>query len=258
MIRRLKSITSYILLNNIFIAFCAVGLCINTSIVLQVPIRDVYFYGFIFNATLFTYNVYYLKDLAHPHAKLLAAIGIIFSVFFFALCDLIPVYELIFISILSALYILPGYIGIKRTKSYLIFKFILLVVVWTHTTLLLPLKDYTINPSFILLYCNRFIFLWNLSMLFFIKDEESKFKKNLLVHSLYFTIFIQLIISIWYTYTISIEYGLVYILMSLVLMLLGWYFIKYKKSQLYYLFFVDGIMLLETIFVLLLQISFQD
>jgi hypothetical protein len=256
--QRIKGFLSFLLKNNIFIAFCAVGMCLNTSILLNVPFRDFSFYGFIFSATLFSYNIYYLKDKAHPYALLFTIIGIVLSCIFFYLCNSIFTYDLVFISILSALYILPGYLGFKGSKYYLLFKLLILVFVWTNTTVLVPLIRYEVELPFLLFYINRFLLIWNLSMLFFIKDEESKFPKNSLRISLYCTLLLQFINSIYYTYSISIEYGLLFILMSVILLSISIYFLRIKKTQLYYLFFVDGIMLLESIFVFILQFSFQD
>ncbi len=256
--QRIKGFLSFLLMNNIFIALCAVGMCLNTTILLNVPFRDFSFYGFIFSTTLFSYNLYYLKDKSHPFALLFSIIGFVLSCSFFYLSNLTITFDLIFISFLSALYILPGYMGFKGSKYYLLFKLLILVFVWTNTTILLPITYYEFDLPFYLFYINRFLLIWNLSMLFFIKDEESKFPKNSLRISLYCTLFLQLINSIYYAYSIAIEQGLLFILMSVILLIISIYFLRFKKTQLYYLFFVDGIMLLESIFVFILQFSFQD
>jgi hypothetical protein len=100
--------------------------------------------------------------------------------------------------------------------------------------------------------------MWNLSMLFFIKDEVQKFKKGILETSLAITLLFQIINSMLVFYFYQTSIGLLCLFISFAVLAFSYLYRKNKKSQLEYLFFVDGIMILETIFVLLLSLSFQE
>jgi hypothetical protein len=95
-------------------------------------------------------------------------------------------------------------------------------------------------------------------MLFFIKDEVHKFKKGILEKSLIITLLFQIINSVMVFNLYQTTIGLLFLFISFAVVSACYYFTKNKKSQLNYLFFVDGIMILETIFVLLLSLSFQE
>lgn len=259
MMNGIKSILSYILINNIFIALCAVGLAYNSSYLLNTTPHSISFYGFLFCTTLFAYNLYYVQDKKHPHARWYTLIGFLGSLLFYIFeKDTIPHYNLVVIGIFSGLYILPGFLGFKSTKWYLLFKLLLLVLVWTNTSILLPNPHIELNSAFLLIYSNRFLLMWNLSMLFFIKDEVHKFKKGILETSLSITLLLQIINSVLVFYSYQTIIGLLFLFISFTVVAISYLFTKNKKCQLEYLFFVDGIMILETIFVLLLSLSFQE
>lgn len=62
---------------------------------------------------------------------------------------------------------------------------------------------------------------------------------------------LQLMLALLILFEINVGLGLVYFLIAIINTFISRYFNTHKKSDLYYLFFVDGIMLLQTIFVLI-------
>lgn len=248
----LHTLYKFILQNNIFISLCAVGLSMETAVLFHNPFRAITFYTFIFFGTLFTYNMYYLKDKSHPFALWFTIVGFVGTSISYYLTDSMSMYHLIIIAVLSLFYILPGYIGYKSARNYLVFKLFILVIVWTHATFFLPNPTLPAQVETFTFYAYRFMLMWNLSLLFFIKDEEKKFNVLYIRWALGLSLFIQFIIATFIFFYFQFAVGLVFILISLLIILLSFIFIRHKKSQTDYLFFIDGIMILESIFVLLL------
>ena len=56
----LKKFAEFILFSSIFIAACAVALCMETNLLLHLPLNKISFYCFVFGATLAQYNLHYL------------------------------------------------------------------------------------------------------------------------------------------------------------------------------------------------------
>jgi uncharacterized membrane protein len=55
-----KKLAEFVLFGSIFIGLCVVALCIETNLLLHVPLNTCSFYCFVFGATLVQYNLHYL------------------------------------------------------------------------------------------------------------------------------------------------------------------------------------------------------
>ena len=68
-----KKISEIFLFGSIFISICAVAMCIETNLLLRLPLNNTTFYLFVFGATLVQYNLhYFFKTVAVAGSKRLA------------------------------------------------------------------------------------------------------------------------------------------------------------------------------------------
>lgn len=170
-------------------------MCIQTNVLLGLPLNNFYFYLFIFGATLLQYNLHYLFKITAVHNsrrltwsqqnrnvhKLLIVLGCIFiivSLFSFQLKHLIVLSVLGIISFLYSFALLP--FTTKRIKDFGLLKIITLALLWTIITVWFPVSEINISgPSFQLIFLRRFIFIFVLCLLFDIRDIEIDRKANI-------------------------------------------------------------------------------
>ena len=143
---RAKNLLSFLLFSSIFIATCAVSFTIETTILLGLPLNSIGFYGFIFGATLFQYNLHYvLKSSAannsarfdwslknkniHYLLLITAFILIIISLFSFSLQHF---YVLPILGVIAFFYSFPflPFGKKKRLKEFGILKILTLSLLW--------------------------------------------------------------------------------------------------------------------------------
>lgn len=186
---RAKNLLAFILFSSIFIAACAVSFAIETNIILGLPLNSPGFYGFIFGATLFQYNLHYvLKSNAavnsarlnwskkntniHYLLLLLGFLLIIISLFSFSLKHF---YVLIFLGVIAFLYSFP-FLPIgkkKRLKEFGILKILTLTLLWTLVTVWFPVNTMAYDPAlFWLVFAKRFLFMFVLCLLFDMRDLD--------------------------------------------------------------------------------------
>src|SRR5699024_11594598 len=65
----MKAVFRTIIYGAIFISVCTVAMCIDTSLLLDLPFNSFYFYLTVFSATLGQYNIhYFIKKSGSPHS----------------------------------------------------------------------------------------------------------------------------------------------------------------------------------------------
>ena len=174
---------------NLWIACCAVAMCIETNLLLHVPLNFPSFYLFVFCATLAQYNLHYLlKKKANRDSKRFTwsqrnkQVHLVFTLFGLAgvlltlpLLEVRHFYVLVAVACLSLLYSCPVLpIGKKRLKEYGLLKILILSLNWTIVSVWLPIDVSGVNPSiYWLVFVRRFLFLFVLCLLFDIRDVES-------------------------------------------------------------------------------------
>jgi len=185
----IKKFSEFILFGSIFIAVCAVSFCMETNILLGVPLNNFSFYCFVFGATLVQYNLHYLvKKTAVQHSKRLAwsqrntnihltllVAGIILIVYSFFSFHLRHFMILICLGIVSLLYSFPliPFGKKKRIKDYGFLKIITLALLWTIVTVWFPVNDMKVETTlFIFIFVKRFVFMFILCLLFDLRDIE--------------------------------------------------------------------------------------
>ncbi len=192
----MKKLLEFILFSSIFIACCAVAFCIETNILLGVPLNTFSFYCFVFGATLLQYNLHYsTKKIAvknserlswsHNNKKihffllLIAALLILFSFFHFKLKHFVILALLGTISFLYSFPFLP-LAKKKRIKDYGLLKIVTLSLLWTLVTVWFPVNSMPFDRLlFIFVFVKRFIFMFILCLLFDLRDIEIDRKENI-------------------------------------------------------------------------------
>lgn len=280
----LKKIVEFILFSSIFIAACAVGLCIETNLLLHLPLNIISFYCFVFGATLAQYNLHYLvKTAAVKNSerikwsqknkklhKILFATGIVLILFSFSNFRLHHFIILGIMGLIAFLYsfpILP--IGEKkRIKDYGFIKIITLALLWTLVTVWFPVVNDVFDRNlFLLIFMERFVFMFVLCLLFDVRDIEidrieniktvavivGKNKSYLLA---YVSIVILCILSILHFFYFGNAGVLAAMLISAFITLITVLYTKKSNSDFIYLAGIDGMMLLQVLLVYLLGLKF--
>ena len=254
-------------------------MCIETNLLLHLPLNNAGFYSFVVGATLVQYNLHYLakktalpdsmrfqwsKKNAHTHKVLVGAglILIIAGLFSFQLHHFIFLFLLGIITILYSLPVLP-FTNRKRLKDFGILKIFTLVMLWTLVTVWFPISQaYYTDISFLLIFLRRFIFIFVLCLVFDIRDTEIDSRDNRKT--------IPVIIGIRKAYIICYILLAVFALISLIQYLkiadigqlnamvismaatfLTIEYTKKNKSDIAYLACIDGMMLLQAVLVII-------
>ncbi|ULQ57163.1 UbiA family prenyltransferase [Flavihumibacter rivuli] len=184
----MKSFVDFFLFSALFIACCAVALCMETNLLLGLPTNHWSVYAFVFGATLVQYNLHYFFKPDKPiiterarwtaanrnnQVRMLAIGGLMVLV---SLWWLQPRHFLVMVvlAILAALYSFPLLpFRRKRLKEYGGLKIILLSLEWTLVTVWFPVDQTGLDPAdFWLVMVRRFIFMWVLCLAFDIRDRE--------------------------------------------------------------------------------------
>ncbi|MEO8412170.1 MAG: UbiA family prenyltransferase [Ginsengibacter sp.] len=278
-----KKIVAFILFSSIFIAACAVALCIQTNLLLHLPLNTVSFYCFVFGATLAQYNLHYLvKTTAVKNSQRLAwslknktlhrillvtgILLILFSFFSFRLHHFIILGILGVIAFLYSFPLLP--IGRKkRIKDYGFMKIITLSLLWTLVTVWFPVVNLSFEKNiFALVFLERFVFMFVLCLVFDIRDIDIDGREN--IHTIavllgkknsYLLAYCSLLVFIILSALQFVYFGDKTLMMAMMLsasitfLTVG--YTKKSNSDFVYLAGIDGMMLLQGTLVYLLGLK---
>jgi 4-hydroxybenzoate polyprenyltransferase len=273
-----KKLIEFILFGSIFIGLCTVAMCMETNILLGVPLNTISFYLFVFGATLLQYNLHYLlkrtavKDsdrLAWSQKNTtthwiligVAIILIITSLFSFRLHHFIFLLILGAITFLYSIPILP--FRKKRIKDFGLLKIITITLLWTLVTVWFPIdQSFYGDLSFQLIFVRRFIFIFILCLMFDIRDVEIDRLEN--IRTIPVTIGTRRAYQIGYILLgifillSLVQFMRVQNLMHLNAMLISaaatYFMIGYSKknhADFVYLACIDGMMLLQALLVII-------
>ncbi|MBC6492232.1 UbiA family prenyltransferase [Flavihumibacter stibioxidans] len=267
----------FLLFGSVFIAVCAVALCMETSILLGLPFNSLNFYLFVFGACLAQYNLHYFfkqetgfpsvrQEWSHRNRqvqRVLLATGLLVMLTTVWRLESRHFIVLLVLAVLASLYsfpLLPFYK--KRLKDHGILKISLLALEWTLVTVWFPADQAGIDPtSYWLVFLRRFVFMFVLCLLFDIRDQESDstagirtipvrlgIKKSYRLADLLLLVFLAL--SVWQLVrTGQFPYFNAMLLSAL---LTKWImeFSKKINNDYVYLAGVDGMMLLQAFLVI--------
>ena len=279
----LKKLLEFILFSSLFIAACAVGFCIETNLILGLPLNNFSFYCFVFGATLLQYNLHYsTKKVAVKNSErlrwslnnkrthffflVLGGSLIFFSLFSFHLKHFII---LAFLGAISFLYSFPflPFAKRRRIKDYGLLKIVTLSLLWTLVTVWFPVSNMPEDiVLFMFVFAKRFIFMFILCLLFDLRDIEVDKKENINTVPVmigkkqsynlsYILLFLFLIISLLqYFYLPQLNFFIAMLVSSIVTFLVIEQ-TKKTNSDIVYLAGVDGMMLLQAVLVYLFSLK---
>jgi 4-hydroxybenzoate polyprenyltransferase len=279
----IKKLPEFILFSSIFIASCAVALCIETNILLGLPLNQISFYCFVFGATLAQYNLHYLvKTVAVDKSERLAwsqrnkslhfilliigSLLILFSFFSFHLKHFIILICLGGISFLYSFPFLP-FGRKKRIKDYGSLKILTITFLWTLVTVWFPVNSMSFDTGlFWLVFAKRFIFMFVLCLLFDMRDIEidGKEKINTLAVKLgqkksyllaYFSLILFVAFCVAQYYYLPQTGYLFAMLISALATLMTIELTKKSNSDYVYLAGIDGMMLVQSGLIYLFSLN---
>lgn len=264
----------FILSHSIFVAVCALALTFQTALLLQINI-DLFVYGFIFFATLCSYNFYWilsklsfatkadipaiLKKQATGYLLLfISSAGLLYCL----LRSAIPFYFVITALLLTVLYAIPllPVSFLKFTRRAGVLKTILLAFTWAYVTVIIPLqKDYGfLSGADLFILSRRFLFMLMLCIIFDNRDKDLDKIRGLrslatdlspsTLRALVYFIFILLFSSnlLFRNYGITLSQSIALQVSTLALLAVYFYSNK-RQGYLFYYFFVDGMMLFSAL-----------
>lgn len=273
----MKSVFQTFIYGAIFISLCTVGLCMETSLLLDVPFNSFYFYLLVFSATLGQYNIhYYIKRDANPdsdrffwsvqHRKtylilnIVGAAGVVTGLFHLKPKNLMVLAIVAVITILYSFPLLP-FKKKKRLKDFGLLKILTLSYVWALITVWFPAVTLTrVTPDFQVVFIQRFIFMFVLCLAFDIRDVASDSRSgirtlpvSLGIRRSYLIIYGGLVAFV----AISVlQFSHTHQFMQfngMVVSALATFFIieyaKERNSDMLYLSCIDGMMLLQAILI---------
>jgi hypothetical protein len=210
------------------------------------------YYGFIFFATLFSYHIYYLKSIQNKWHIIYAIISSICAVFILFKLNIQSLTTLVQIVLLSSSYIFISLFNLKN-KWLSIYKLFALSTVWFLTTTILPLKNWQSIYEYPLFFIHQFVFIFLLCFHFYIRDEVNEEFKSRYTLGVIIANVILIILSFFICLLIP---GWLFI--NILFLMLSIYIYKKKPVNSFYLIFVDGLLLLQPILVIVLQLLIND
>jgi 4-hydroxybenzoate polyprenyltransferase len=260
----------FILSHSIFVSLCAIALCYQTMVLLNLR-HDSIMYGFVFFATLSSYNFYWLlskysfgkpvelhvfvkKNSSYILLTMLSGTAMLYCLSFLAG---IHVYAA-FAAVLTIIYSMPLWpLGrALRLRKPGMFKTILLAFTWSYVTVFIPALPLinVATEKVIMLMITRFCFVGMLCILFDKRDMAAD--KLLGLRSLATDVgthrlkMIMLVCMAGYLVAAGILLMLssnnlhfFAFILSGVMVLCAWHLSSQKRGYLFYYFGVDGLML---------------
>lgn len=287
----LKRIINPFIFGNIIIALCSLSLFLETYLQLQMPVKSTGLGFLVFFATLALYNMHRLLVIARrqpvdysittawgaKHRFTLFMLSIIGAggVAFFVFQTSLPIFGvLVLLGSISLLYELPLVREGKRFhgfRNFWIHKAFMITTVWTLATALLPVLNTQrslLDIGIWLVLAERMLYIFMLALCFDARDVAFDAREGLktipirygpiITQRLYQLISIVLILTAgihYFILTKSYGTGIAMILSTgityLVIAGTGRY-----KSDYYYIFMVDGMMVLQFLLIALLNALF--
>lgn len=264
----------FILSHSIFVAVCAVALAWQTGQLLQFS-NNGFVYGFVFFATLCSYNFYWLlsktalsdnkslqyffiKDRGGLVLMLVAALGMLYC-FIQSGLSLTSVVIAITLTILYAIPLLP-FKFLRFTRRAGVLKTFLLAFTWAYVTVILPVQKnfWQFNQADLYIFSRRFLFMLILCIIFDNRDKAiDKIRglhslatdlKPMVLNILICIIFAVLFISNLFYKQFGIAlYHSIGLQVSTLGLLIVYLISRKKRSYFFYYFVVDGMMLFSAL-----------
>lgn len=171
-------------------------MCMETSILLHLPLNNLNFYSFVFGATLLQYNLHYAFKTAaiensarlrwssknKPVHRLLILVGLVLTISSLFRFHLHHLLFLLIPGIIAAMYSFPilPFKNKRRLKDFGFVKIITLSLLWSFITVWFPVNsEHYGGLTFQLIFVRRFLFIFILCLLFDIRDVEIDKKEGI-------------------------------------------------------------------------------
>lgn len=264
----------FILSHSIFIAVCAMALAFQTAQLLQLR-NNLFVYGFVFFATISSYNFYWIlsksafagkivlseiikKEATNFFLFLTATAGMAFC-FFKSALPINHVFVAILLTVLYSIPLLP-FRFLYFTRKAGVLKTILLAFTWTYVTVFIPIqKSYLLlDNADLFIITRRFLFMLMLCIIFDNRDKAVDKIRGLhslatdlspaVLRILIYTIFVILFGSNFFykDYGITLAQSVALQISTLALLMTYFYSAK-KRNYFFYYFIVDGLMLFSAL-----------
>mgnify|MGYP003542020399 CR=1 FL=1 len=264
----------FILSHSIFVAICSVALAFQTVQLLRLS-HNFFLYGFIFFATLCSYNFYWLLSKTALSKKIqlneifqkerTGLFLMFFSGVGFVFCFLksgLDISFALYATILTIVYAVPllPFKFLRFTRKAGVLKTLLLAFTWAYVTVLIPLqKNYwMLDNADLFVFTRRFLFMLMLCIIFDNRDKNvDKIRglhslatdlKPLAFNLLVCIVFVVLFVSNFFYNSFHIHfYHSIGLQVSTLALLFVYFFSLKKRGYLFYYFIVDGMMLFSAI-----------
>lgn len=194
-----KKVLDFLLYSNIFIGVCALGLTFTNQLTVEGTIRFDNTCWFIFFSTIFTYSYFKFRSangnftgtshrawaMQYPQlSRNILLISLLATTCFFFLLKRDMQLLVILLALVTVFY---GFLPIpftspkKKLREYGLAKTLFVALVWTVTTVAIPLVDSGVTESmFIFLLLRRFLFITALILIFEIKDMKGDYEHHII------------------------------------------------------------------------------
>jgi hypothetical protein len=199
----------------------------------------------LFSAIVSAYNIYYLKNAAYPHSLTLALLGGTLALFAYWNLGLPKPMLTLLIGALSLAYMIP----LKRKSMFsILMRWGLLSIIWTLATFFWPVNSFEATIQTALLFTYRILFMGNLCFFFVLKDDAQYFSPPLVsfIKNILITAHGMALLGILMFISIPIGFALI---MPFFLIILFYKKQKPHGGVLFYSLGIDGLLILESIFV---------
>jgi 4-hydroxybenzoate polyprenyltransferase len=282
-----KPILDFLLFSNVFMSLCAVAQALVTFHLIKSE-PDCAVLALLFTSTLGIYNFCILiskpkQPQTSPHFRIrwfFAHYRLMVTFTIVSLLSLVPLFFLvsaesqlllIFLSIISFCYGLPMFslgdqkFGLRNIPGL---KPFLITIVWTLSTVLLPIleaQEMHINVSMrdtMILIAKRFLFIFALTVPFDIRDlfEDNKLGVRtipVIIGEKRAYLFCQFLLGgyILLLFIYQKSFNTDFLSLAFTAFLTGWLIFKSKweKNEYYYFFYMDGVLILQFVFLALFK-----
>lgn len=282
----LRKAFDFLVYSNVFIGLCAVALVFTNQLAIGEEVKFDKECWFVFFSTVFTYSALKLRRGANEPAstthhtwadsnnqlyKNVLLISLIGTLSFFINLNIQAKLTVVVLALITAFY---GFISVpftngRKLRHLGLLKTLFVALVWSVTTVLVPLAgQYPDTDMLVFLLIRRFVFVAALTMVFEVKDYENdkqaKLKTLPMVLGVEGTKILAQVLLLMLIGINVLQYfafyfpfwGMVAVNLSLLVSIVCIQPVKEELSDKYYYFVLDGMMLLQFIFVYLACLIF--
>ena len=280
MMKPFQKIIDFLLYSNIFIGVCAVALAFTNQLTVEGTLHFDKTCWFVLFATIFTYSYLKFRDSdsvapktghrqwAAGNSQLSKNILLLSLIATGAFFISLKTETKITVAILAAFTGFYGFVEIpflkskKKLRDFGLLKTLFVAIVWSVTTVLVPLENSMVEPGMmVFLLLRRFLFVLALTMVFEIKDMQGDEEHGLNTLPILFgvtntkliaqgTLFALMLINLvqYFFFDISL-WNMIAVNLSVLVSILCIQPLKEETSEAWYYLVIDGMMILQFVFV---------